>query len=280
MTISDRSEKSDDPVAFYLRDISSLNPLTREEEQRLAKRGDKKSLDTLVVRNLKYVVRVANRYKGLGMGLPDLINEGNVGLIEAAKRFDPKRDVKFITYAVWWIRQSILRALADQSRVVRLPVKQAGILKKVSLTVSRLTHENSIEPSVEEVAKELRMKPKTLEAVLRVYRDYMSLDSPLSDESDSVRFIDLLATDPEHSVEADYIALRLHHDILQLLSKLSEKEETVLRLRFGFDEPPLTLEQIGARVGLTRERVRQIEKTAKEKLRSRNNLQLLEEYLR
>lgn len=280
MFFGDGTSSHGDPVHAYLSEIGGINPLTRAEERELALTGDKASLDKLVVRNLKYVVSVANRYKGLGMSLSDLINEGNIGLIEAAKRFDPERKVKFITYAVWWIRQGILRALADQARVVRLPVKQAGLIKKITLTISRLTQINRKEPPIEEVAKELHMKPATLEAVMRVYREYMSLDSPLTNEEGSVRFIDMIVSDPEHSIEGDFIALCLHHDIERLLRDLPEKEEQVLRLRFGFDEPPLTLEMVGVRIGLTRERVRQIEKSGKEKLRSRHNLALLEDYLR
>lgn len=276
---ADGSDSHGDPMRAYLKEISGLNPLTRAEERKLALLGDKRSLDTLVVRNLKYVVRVANRYKGMGLGLSDLINEGNIGLIEAARRFDPDRKVKFITYGVWWIRQSILRALAEQSRVVRLPVKQAGLIKKITRAVSKLKQKNQKEPDMEELAKELRMKQTTLEAVMRVFREYMSLDSPLSDEEGSVRFIDMMEADPDHSVEDDFITLCLHHDIDRLLGGLPVKEEEVLRLRFGFDEPPMTLEEVGKRVGLTRERVRQIEKSAKLKLRSRHNLSLLEDYL-
>ena len=280
MPIGDGSDSHGDPMRAYMKDIGNLNPLTRAEERKLALLGDKKSLDTLVVRNLKYVVRVANRYKGMGLGLTDLINEGNVGLIEAARRFDPERKVKFITYGVWWIRQSILRALAEQSRVVRLPVKQAGLIKKITRTVSNLKQKNQKEPSIEELAKELSMKPATLEAVMRVFREYSSLDSPLSGEEGSATFIDLMEADPEHSVEDDFISLCLHHDIERALNDLPGKEEEVLRLRFGFDEPPMTLEEVGRRVGLTRERVRQIEKSGKTKLRSWHNLSLLEDYLR
>ena len=172
MLFGDGSGSHGDPMRAYMNEISDLNPLTRAEERKLALLGDKKSLDTLVVRNLKYVVRVANRYKGMGLGLSDLINEGNIGLIEAARRFDPERKVKFITYGVWWIRQSILRALAEQSRVVRLPVKQAGLIKKITRTVSNLKQKNQKEPTIEELAKELSMKPATLEAVMRVFREY------------------------------------------------------------------------------------------------------------
>lgn len=269
-----------DPVAQYLNEISGIEPLTKEEEGRLANHGRQVDLDTLVVRNLRFVVQVANRYKGLGMSLADLVNEGNVGLVEASRRFDPDRKVKFITYAVWWIRQSILRALSEQSRVVRLPVKQAGKLKSIIATINRLTHENKAEPAVEDVALELGMRTKSLEAILRVYRNYMSLDSPISDEEDSVRFLDLLHADHDANVEEEYITLCMRRDIHQLLNALSEKEREVLKLRFGFDEPPMTLENIGGRVGLTRERVRQIEKRAKEKLKSEHNLKILEDYLR
>lgn len=279
-----RSDKKppveDDPLRSYLREISGIHPLSRSEEKQLARAHDEESLRKLVERNLKYVVMVANQYKGMGISLGDLINEGNLGMMEAAKRFDPERGVKFITYAVWWVRQSILRALADQARVVRLPMKQAGLMNKMAKSVARLTQRLSREPSLEEVAADLGIKIKSLERVMRVYRSYMSLDSPLSDNDDSTSFVDMLESDPEHSVEEDYIRLCLHHDIEALLKNLPEREEAVIRMRYGFDEPPMTLEEIGDRLGLTRERIRQIEKSAKERLRSKTGVNALEDYLR
>ncbi len=270
---------SDDPLQTYLSEISHINPLSREEEKRLARLGDEESLRKLVERNLKYVVMVANRYKGMGISLADLINEGNVGMIEAARRFDPERGVKFITYAVWWIRQSILRALAEQSRVVRLPVKQAGLLHKTAKAIERLTHKFSREPTMDELAKELGVRQKALGTIMRVYRGYMSLDSTLNEDGSAVTFMDMLESDPTHSVEEDFIRLCLHHDMEKLLRALPEREEEVLKLRYGFNAPPMTLENIGSRLGLTRERVRQIERAAKVRLRSKSGIKILEDYL-
>jgi len=219
-------------------------------------------------------------YKGMGVSLTDLINEGNVGMIEASRRYDPNRGVKFITYAVWWIRQAILQALADQAKVVRLPVKQAGLLVKVTRTIEKLTQKLSREPTREELARELNIKLSTLETIMRVYRNYMSLDSPLNAGDDTTQFIDMLGSDSENSVEEDFIRLCLHHDMEKLLGCLSKREETILRMRYGFDEPPMTLEQIGRQMSLTRERIRQIEKVAKEKLRAKTGIRILEDYLR
>ncbi len=272
------SSSKGDPLNAYLRDIRGIYPLTRDEEKRLATNGDEASLALLVERNLKYVVMVANHYKGLGISLADLINEGNIGMMEAARRFDPERGVKFITYAVWWVRQNILRALADQAGAVRLPIKQAGIIYKIAKSVERLKRKFSREPTMEELAESLGLKIKSLERVMRVYRGYMSLDSPLNDD-EGTSFLDMLESDPEHSIEDDYIRLCLHHDLEKLLRELPERQEVVLRMRYGFDEPPLTLENIGKRLGLTRERVRQIEKSAKVKLRSKIGIQILEDYL-
>ncbi len=280
MYTGDGPNSSGDPLRAYLKEISGIRPLTREEEQRLAKLGDEESLKTLVVRNLKYTVLVANRYKGLGLSVSDLINEGNIGLIEAAKRFDHKRGVKFITYASWWIKQGILRALAEQAKVVRLPVKQAGLLSKVTKAIESLTRKNQREPALEEVATALGIKKKSLETVMRVYRDYLSLDSPLSAENNDVSFLDIMVSDTAPNVEEDFIRLCLHHDLEKLLTALPPRESAVLRMRYGFDEPPLTLETIGNRLGLTRERIRQLEKSASQKLRTNTNLKVLEDYLR
>ncbi|MGK7345955.1 MAG: sigma-70 family RNA polymerase sigma factor [Candidatus Nitrospinota bacterium M3_3B_026] len=274
------SRAEENPLRAYLKDISGIHPLSRSEEKELGRKHDEASLRELVERNLKYVVMVANQYKGMGLSLEDLINEGNLGMMEAARRFDPERGVKFITYAVWWIRQAILRALADQARVVRLPMKQAGLMSKMAKSVDALTHKLGREPALSEVAESLGVKVKALERVMRVYKGYMSLDSPLSRDNDSTHFVDMLETDPEHSIEDDYIRLCLHHDMASLLKTLPQREEAVLRFRYGFDEPPMTLEEIGRRMGLTRERIRQIEKQAKEKLRSRLGVKVLEDYIK
>ena len=268
-----------DSLSAYLKDISGMKPLSRDEEIELAKTGGDDSMRKLVERNLKYVVMVANQYKGMGISINDLINEGNIGMMVAARRFNPNKGVKFITYAVWWVRQAILRALAEQARIVRLPVKQAGLLNRITKTVESLHHKFKREPALSEVADALHMKQKSLETVMRVYRDYMSLDSPIS-EDDSLCFGDTLGTPPETSVEEEFIRLCFHHDMEKMLDELPPREMDVLRMRYGFDDPPMTLEEIGNKLGLTRERIRQIEKAAKERLRTKTKIRILEDYLR
>ncbi|MBI4666013.1 MAG: RNA polymerase sigma factor RpoD/SigA [Nitrospinae bacterium] len=268
----------EDSLRAYLKDISGINPLTRNEEVELARQGGEDSIRKLVERNLKYVVMVANHYKGMGMSIADLINEGNIGMMVAARRFNPEKGVKFITYAVWWVRQAILRALAEQARIVRLPMKQAGLLGRITRTVENLTHTLKREPTLEEVAKALHMKPRSLDTVMRVYRDYMSLDSPISDDN-GTSFIDQLQGEAVTSVEEDFIRLCFHHDMERILNELPDREAAVLRMRYGFDDPPMTLELIGKKLSLTRERIRQIEKSAKEKLRERTKINILEDYL-
>jgi len=267
-----------DPLWAYLRDISSIKPLSGKEEKILAAKGDQKSLNELVSRNLKYVVSVANRYKGCGISLPDLINEGNIGLIEAAKRFDPQKGVKFITYAVWWIRQSILHALAEQAGSVRLPIKQAGLLHKVSAKYRELFLSLRREPTTEDVANSLKISPEDVEAVMRVYRFHLSLDTPLK-ENDDTSYLDMLTSSTEHPVDEDILFSSFKKEIDGLLSELNPREKKVLKMRFGFRGEPMTLEEIGKKVGLSRERVRQIEKRAKIKLLSKAKTRAVKDYL-
>ena len=267
-----------DPLWAYLKDISSIKPLSGKEEKILAAKGDQKSLNELVSRNLKYVVSVANRYKGCGLSLSDLINEGNIGLIEAAKRFDPQKGVKFITYAVWWIRQSILHALAEQAGSVRLPIKQAGLLHKVSAKYRELFLSLRREPTTEDVANSLKISPEDVEAVMRVYRFHLSLDTPLK-ENDDTSYLDMLTSSTEHPVDEDILFSSFKKEIDGLLSELNPREKKVLKMRFGFRGEPMTLEEIGKKVGLSRERVRQIEKRAKIKLLSKAKTRAVKDYL-
>lgn len=267
-----------DPLWAYLKDISSIKPLSGREEKILAAKGDQKSLNELVSRNLKYVVSVANRYKGCGISLPDLINEGNIGLIEAAKRFDPQKGVKFITYAVWWIRQSILHALAEQAGSVRLPIKQAGLLHKVSAKYRELFLSLRREPTTEDVANSLKISPEDVESLMRVYRFHLSLDTPLK-ENDDTSYLDMLTSSTEHPVDEDLIFSSFKKEIDGLLSELNPREKKVLKMRFGFRGEPMTLEEIGKKVGLSRERVRQIEKRAKIKLLSKAKTRAVKDYL-
>jgi RNA polymerase primary sigma factor len=264
----------------YLREIRTIPLLSREEEVELttrARAGDQGALEKLIVSNLRYVVSVARRYLGYGLSLTDLSNEGNIGLIQAAKRFDPTRGVKFITYAVWWIRQAITHAMAAQGGVLTLPVKQLEKLRKVLEGYRRYTQQIGVEPSSEELAEELDLPPSEVETILHVYRHF-SLDTPIGEEGET-NFLDLLPSTPSASGEETYINATLTQGIQELLSQLPPRQQLVLRLRFGLDGEPNTLEEIGGMLGLTRERVRQIETQAKDRLRQRAKMRALQEYL-
>lgn len=281
-----RDSSSDQPMAedalsAYLKKISKIPLLTREEEQELAKRiqrGDQEALDELVRRNLRYVVSVANRYKGCGLSLMDLISEGNVGLIQAARRFDPTKGVKFITYAVWWIRQAIMHALAEQSGTVRLPIKQAGVLYRIGETYQKLLQELESEPTTDDLVKALGLPAEEIESVLRVYRTYLSLDSPIKDSEDTSH-LDLLEAEQTTGVDDRLLRSSLAKEMEEILEELTPREQKILRLRFGFEGEPRTLEEIGKIMSLSRERIRQIEKKAKMKLRSRTRARKLKNYL-
>ncbi|HAP67305.1 MAG TPA: RNA polymerase subunit sigma [Nitrospinae bacterium] len=207
-----------------------------------------------------------------------MINEGNIGLIEAAKRFDPQKGVKFITYAVWWIRQSILHALAEQAGSVRLPIKQAGLLYKISAKYRELFLSLKREPTSEDVAKVLNISLEDVESVMRVYRFHLSLDTPLKENEDT-SYLDMLASSTEHPMDEDILLLSLKKEIEGLLSELSPREKRILKMRFGFSKEPMTLEEIGKKIGLSRERVRQIEKRAKSKLFSKAKTNDVKDYL-
>jgi RNA polymerase primary sigma factor len=277
---SDRYAVTSDSLQAYLRQINTIPLLSREEEVELATRaqaGDQEALDKLIVSNLRYVVSVARRYLGYGLSLADLINEGNIGLIQAARRFDPTRGVKFITYAVWWIRQAVTHALAEHGGVIALPVRQLEKLRKVLEGYRRYTRQIGVEPSPEELAAELDLPPNEVETILQVYR-HLSLDAPIGEEGET-SFVDVLPSTSVPSGEEAYINATLTQEIQELLSQLPPREQQVLRLRFGLDGEPKTLEEIGAMLGVTRERVRQIEEKAKNRLRQRAKMHALQEYL-
>ncbi|MFQ5895607.1 MAG: RNA polymerase sigma factor RpoD/SigA [Nitrospinota bacterium] len=272
---------TDDTLGMYLREIREIPLLTREEEQELARRlrrGEREALNRLVRSNLKYVVSVANRYKGCGLALQDLINEGNIGLIQAAKRFDPDRGVKFITYAVWWIRQAVMHALAQQAGTVRLPIKQANIIHKIGEKRQALRQRLGREPTAEELAGELGISPEDVDDVLRVYRHHLSLDAPIA-EGDNTSYLEMMEQPDVESVEAQLLHHALQGEIEEVLAELPEREQKVLRMRFGFEGEPMTLEEIGKRIGLSRERIRQIEKRAKRRLRAWAKRRALRDYL-
>jgi RNA polymerase primary sigma factor len=278
---SDRYSVTGDSLQAYLKKIEKIPLLTREEEVELAARaqaGDQEALDKLIRSNLRYVVSVARKYIGCGLSLADLINEGNIGLIQAAKRFDPARGVKFITYAVWWIRQAIMHALAEQGGTVRLPLKQMGTLHKIADSYREHVNRTGIEPTSAELGKALDLPPEEVETILRVYRSYLSLDAPISSDGD-VSHLDLLQSKTLPSVEETYIKSTLTEEIDELLGQLPAREQQILRLRFGFDDEAKTLEEIGKMLGLSRERVRQIEKRAKDLLRAKAKTKALKDYL-
>ncbi len=271
-----------DTLAIYLQEVGKHNVLSREEEHEFALKardGDEEAFNTLIRSNLRYVVSVANRYKGFGLSLEDLINEGNIGLIHAIQRFDPDRGVKLITYAVWWIRQSIMHAMADHSGTVRLPIKQAGLMHKISSTHRTLRQELGREASTEELAERLDIKTDDIENVMRVRRTYLSLDQPIS-EGDDTSYLDMLEETDATTAEDNLFQHSLEEEIGELLEDLDPREKEIIRLRFGFDRDPMTLEEIGNKIGLSRERIRQIEKKVIRRFRARAKNKTLMDYLR
>jgi RNA polymerase primary sigma factor len=277
----EREPERPDALGQYMNEISKLKPLTREEEAALSKKiqaGDVKALHELVRRNLKYVVTVANKYRGCGLSLQDLIEEGNIGMIQAAKRFDGERKIKFITYAVWWIRQAIMHSLAEQSGTVKLPIKQAGKLYKIERKYKSLTQELEREPTTSEVAEDLGYSVDDIENIMRAYRTHLSLDTPLRDD-DVTQYLDLLENPDYIPYDDQIMKASLHDKVDDMLKHLSKREEQILRMRFGFNGETRTLEDIGKEIGLSRERVRQIEKRAKARLKVRSANESLEEHL-
>ena len=262
---------SHDPLTQYMAEIGKIKILTREEEIELAeqiKAGDPKAIQEMVRRNLKYVVTVANKYRGLGISLQDLIEEGNIGLIQAAKRFDVSRNVKFITYAVWWIKQAIMHSLAEQSGTVKLPVKQAGKVLKINKRSQQMVQDLEREPTQSELAKDLGYRDEEVNSIMRAYRTHLSLDSPLKDSDDTL-YLDLLENQSLIPFDDQLMQASLSAKVDELLEDLSEREALILKMRFGFLGEVRTLEEIGKEIGLSRERVRQIEKKAKLKLKSK-----------
>ena len=272
----------EDTLSIYLHELGQYDVLTREAEHEFAVKsqaGDEEAFNHLVRSNLRYVVSVANRYKGFGLSLEDLINEGNIGLIHAIKRFDPERGVKLITYAVWWIRQSIMHSIADHTGTVRLPIQQAGMIHKISSTHRALRQEFGRDATEEELSEKLQLKATDIENVMRVYRRYLSLDAPIS-ESDETSYLDMLEEKNATSAEENVFQHSLEDEIGELLADLEPREKEIIRMRYGFDGDPMTLEEIGNKVGLSRERIRQIEKKVIRRFRARAKNKTLLDYLR
>ena len=266
----------------YLADISKEPMITAEEEARLArliKDGDQNALDKLTKANLRFVVSVAKQYQNQGLSLSDLINEGNLGLIKAAKRFDETRGFKFISYAVWWIRQSILQAIAEQARIVRLPMNQIGSLSKITKAFSMLEQEFEREPTAEEVAAVTELPIDKVNDVMKVSMKHVSVDAPFRLEEDST-LLDVLENTDSPGTDVRLIQESLRKEIERSLCGLSAREREVLTLFFGIgDNQPFTLEEIGMKFNLTRERVRQIREKALRRLRGRNINVVLKAYL-
>lgn len=266
----------------YLADIARENMVTPEEEVILAQRikaGDEIALERLVRANLRFVVSVAKQYQNQGLSLPDLINEGNVGLIKAAQRFDETKGFKFISYAVWWIRQSILQAVAEQSRMVRLPLNQVGALSKIKKTSTRLEQLYHRQPTVREIAEELDLPEHKVTAALRMNAKEVSMDAPISDDDD-MSLIDTLIPDGSISTDENIIRKFDGTEIRRSMSILTDKEREIINLYFGIDvSHNYTLEEIAYRLDLTRERVRQIKDKALKKLKQHPNRNLLRIYL-
>ncbi|WP_075601683.1 sigma-70 family RNA polymerase sigma factor [Saccharicrinis aurantiacus] len=266
----------------YLHEIGKVKLLTAEEEVKLAKRikdGDTVALDRLINANLRFVVSVAKQYQNQGLSLPDLINEGNLGLIKAAQRFDETRGFKFISYAVWWIRQSVLQALAEQARIVRLPLNKIGSMNKVNNTFAALEQEYQREPTTEEIAQVLDLTPKEVKDSLKAMHKHISMDAPLRKDEDNNLYDTLLSTDsisPDNTLLSD----SLRKEIERSLSTLSDRESDIIKLYYGLNgEPPYSLEEIGNLFNLTRERVRQIKEKAIKRLKHTYRSKILRSYL-
>lgn len=265
----------------YLQDIGREELVSVDEEVELARRihdGDRKALERLVKANLRFVVSVAKQYQNQGLSLPDLINEGNVGLIKAAEKFDETRGFKFISYAVWWIRQSILQAIAEQSRMVRLPLNQIGSVNKINKELNKFEQEFERRPSAEEISERTDMPQDKINDVLTAGSHHVSVDAPFTDGEENT-LLDTMASNDSTMADKELVAESLRTEINEILKCLSEKERNILKAFFGINMNEMTLDEIGTKYGLTRERVRQIKEKAIRQLRNNTNNILLKSYL-
>jgi RNA polymerase primary sigma factor len=266
----------------YLQEIGREELITAEDEVELAQRikqGDQVALEKLVKANLRFVVSVSKQYQNQGLTLPDLINEGNLGLIKAAQRFDETRGFKFISYAVWWIRQSILQAIAEQARIVRLPLNQVGSLNRINKAFSKLEQEFEREPSADEIASSLEIEEDKVAEAQKISGRHVSMDAPFKDGEDGT-LLDVLSNGNSPKADINLMNESLQREIDRSLSTLTERERDVIKLFFGIAIPhPLSLEEIGEKFGLTRERVRQIKEKGIRRLRHTSKSKLLKSYL-
>lgn len=268
---------------LYLKEINNTPLLTREQERDLAKRirkGDEEALHALVKANLRFVVSIAKQYVNQGLSLADLVNEGNLGLIKAAYRFDEKRGYKFISYAVWWIRQAMLQALAEQSRIVRLPLNRAGTLYRIGKAARQLDQELGRNPEVDEIAKRLKLPHDEVRDTMQIANSHLSLDASFGNDQEENSLVDYLADDNLEAPDEQTYVNALSEDMQKALDTLTDRERAILSLYFGLEgEEPLTLEEIGKRMRLTRERIRQIKEKAILRLRHNSRSKYLKGYV-
>jgi RNA polymerase primary sigma factor len=277
-SITNRESESLDK---YLQEIGKEELLSTDEEVELAqriKKGDRQALDRLTKANLRFVVSVAKQYQNQGLSLSDLINEGNMGLIKAAEKFDETRGFKFISYAVWWIRQSILQAIAEQSRIVRLPLNQVGAVNRINREANRFEQEHERRPSVEELSEKVDLPEDKIDDALHVGGHHVSVDAPFVDGEDN-SLLDVLVNDDAPMADRQLVVESLRAEIRNALQMLNDRERKVVTAFFGIDQPEMTLEEIGAKYGLTRERVRQIKEKAIRRLRGNTKNKMLKAYL-
>ena len=265
----------------YLQEIGREDMISTEEEVELAQRirkGDKKALEKLTKANLRFVVSVAKQYQNQGLSLPDLINEGNVGLIKAAEKFDETRGFKFISYAVWWIRQSILQAIADQSRIVRLPLNQTGAVNKINRALSKFEQEHERRPNIDELSETIDLPMEKIGEAITANTHHVSVDAPFADGEDN-SLLDVMVNENSPMADCQLVMESLQAEIKIALKTLNERERNVVEAFFGINQPEMTLEEIGEKFGLTRERVRQIKEKAIRRLRNSTKNKMLKTYL-
>ena len=275
------TNRESEALEKYLSEIGKEELLSADEEVELAQRirkGDKKALEKLTKSNLRFVVSVAKQYQNQGLSLPDLINEGNVGLIKAAEKYDETRGFKFISYAVWWIRQSILQAIAEQSRIVRLPLNQLGSMNKINRMLTKFEQENERRPSVDEISEVIDIPEDKVDEAINVSGRQVSVDAPFVDGEDN-SLLDVLVNNDAPMADKQLVIESLQAEIMDALKMLTIRERNIITAFYGIGQPEMTLEEIGAKFGLTRERVRQIKEKAIRRLRGNTKNKILKAYL-
>ena len=275
------TNRESEALEKYLSEIGKEELLSSDEEVELAQRirkGDQAALERLTKANLRFVVSVAKQYQNQGLALPDLINEGNVGLIKAAEKFDETRGFKFISYAVWWIRQSILQAIAEQSRIVRLPLNQVGSMNKINQLPNKFEQENERRPSLNEISERIDLPEEKIDEAMQIGGRHVSMDAPFVDGEDN-SLLDVLPNENSPSADRQLVVESLRAEIANALLMLNERERNIITAFYGIGEPEMTLEEIGNKFGLTRERVRQIKEKAIRRLRGNTKSKILKAYL-